>query len=873
MKIKRLLALLIATAMTVGMIPSLVFARELDYEPEEQEVSESSEPAKEEETKPQVKETTKPQDEEPADTKEEEPKTEEPEETKAEEPAETKGEEPSETQKDEPVETKGEEPAETKEEEPAESKEEPSETQGEEPSEGGEEEVPGEEETVPEEALKDVEAVLPGGRFSEPGKSNNDELFNRYVESKFSTGSSAVLRKSKAAGSYFTGYYKLAYDQLKTQIAKAANGDKIDPSTTFHIDTDALGVKAASWTAKQLGVITVYKKNPTTGKYEIPDEAMAAFANKTVLNPVVRALLADCPYELYWYDKEKGVEYPDTLIGIRYINGEPALYFKDGMNVAFFVADEYACDTFRINSSKIERVNKSIANAKKIVSNANGKSDYEKLVYYSKAICDRVEYDKAAASDMTIPYGDPWQLVSVFDDDKNTNVVCEGYSKAFKYLCDQTSFEKSIECIVATGTSKFGTDTGGHMWNIVKMEDGKNYLVDVTNCDSGCVGYPDKLFLTGYLMGSATTSYTYRCGYSYLIEYVYDSTTRSTFSSELILSSTAYVPAKASGKCGTNLTWSITGNTLTISGTGDMQDYATDNVAPWDNYAQNITNVVISEGVTSIGDIAFFKFSAIKNIKLPQSLTKIGSYAFGGCQNLTSVKIPNGVKTIGDKAFSSCVNLTRVTIREDLHNGIDAEVFLHCSKAVFIDYLVAGDYELQITNPATNGTGTVNFIGMAKPTEAVVVPNVAEINGVFYKVTRIGADAFFQDKTIKTLTIGANVVIIDGNACYGCPELVKVYGGKGLKTIGANAFARCPKLSSFTIVASKLSKIGATAFYGDSKLKTLNIKKTTKLSKGGVKNSLKGSSVKTVKVKKSKVRKYKKYFKKSNSGRKVKVKK
>ena len=59
----------------------------------------------------------------------------------------------------------------------------------------------------------------------------------------------------------------------------------------------------------------------------------------------------------------------------------------------------------------------------------------------------------------------------------------------------------------------------------------------------------------------------------------------------------------------------------------------------------------------------------------------------------------------------------------------------------------------------------------------------------------------------------------------------------------------------------------------DSKLKTLNIKKTKKLSKSGVKNSLKGSSVKTVKVKKSKIRKYKKYFKKSNSGRKVKVKK
>ena len=70
-----------------------------------------------------------------------------------------------------------------------------------------------------------------------------------------------------------------------------------------------------------------------------------------------------------------------------------------------------------------------------------------------------------------------------------------------------------------------------------------------------------------------------------------------------------------------------------------------------------------------------------------------------------------------------------------------------------------------------------------------------------------------------------------------------------------------------------LAKIGATCFTGDTKLKTLNFKYTTKLSKKGVKKSLKGSSVKTVKVKKSKVKKYKKFFTKKNCGKKVKVKK
>ena len=123
------------------------------------------------------------------------------------------------------------------------------------------------------------------------------------------------------------------------------------------------------------------------------------------------------------------------------------------------------------------------------------------------------------------------------------------------------------------------------------------------------------------------------------------------------------------------------------------------------------------------------------------------------------------------------------------------------------------------------------------------------------------------------MVIGSNVVIIDDNAFQGCSNLVKVTGGAKLKTIGTKAFISCPKLKSFTITSKVLWKIGPYAFYGDKSLKTIYIKNTVKLTKSGVKRSLKGSKVKTVKVKKSKIRKYRKLFKKSNSGRKVKVKK
>ncbi|MBE7070504.1 MAG: hypothetical protein E7386_08385 [Ruminococcaceae bacterium] len=92
-------------------------------------------------------------------------------------------------------------------------------------------------------------------------------------------------------------------------------------------------------------------------------------------------------------------------------------------------------------------------------------------------------------------------------------------------------------------------------------------------------------------------------------------------------------------------------------------------------------------------------------------------------------------------------------------------------------------------------------------------------------------------------------------------------------TIGSYAFAYCSKLKSFTITSPALATIGTYAFKKDKKLKTVKFKNTTKLTKSGVKKSLKGSYVKYVKVKKSKIKSYRKIFKKSNSGRYVTVKK
>ncbi len=121
------------------------------------------------------------------------------------------------------------------------------------------------------------------------------------------------------------------------------------------------------------------------------------------------------------------------------------------------------------------------------------------------------------------------------------------------------------------------------------------------------------------------------------------------------------------GSCGDGVTYSfnIPNQTLTISksgeGTGEMTDYSSI-TTPWHSYINNILNVEINSGVTSIGNYAFKDCKGLTSIYIPNSVISIGYAAFNWCTGLTSVTIPNSVTTIGSFAFASCSGLTSVTI-------------------------------------------------------------------------------------------------------------------------------------------------------------------------------------------------------------------
>ncbi|MCR4776757.1 MAG: hypothetical protein K5869_10325 [Saccharofermentans sp.] len=402
---------------------------------------------------------------------------------KTEQPAEIPGEE-------EPDKAPAEDPAgDSKEEEP--SKEEA-------PAKAEEPAAPAKDEKAPAEDPKTEDPE--NGNDKEAGSTvsrtvsvkfdkSNDELAQDYINHVF--GKTSLRKRSANYESQLSKKGLEIYTYLRGEIEKIAAGEE---------SSTELSLPDITYSAEDLGVENIYNAGFNT--------AAAQFNND--VDAVIKVLLQACPYELYWFDKTAGygMDYglSSSSNGITITNAV--------INLA--VAKEYQANgnKYLVNTTYGASAVAARDNAMAIISEYASLDDYKKLKAYKNRICELTDYNDYAAANHPA-YGNPWQMIWVFDGNPETTVVCEGYSKAFLFLCLNSTFQdKNIFAITVTGKM----DGGDHMWNLVHMDDEQFYLVDVTNCDSGF-----SLFLRG-----KDTTQTFNGGYyikvgdSQYIEYVYD---------------------------------------------------------------------------------------------------------------------------------------------------------------------------------------------------------------------------------------------------------------------------------------------------------------------------------------------------------------
>ena len=175
----------------------------------------------------------------------------------------------------------------------------------------------------------------------------------------------------------------------------------------------------------------------------------------------------------------------------------------------------------------------------------------------------------------------------------------------------------------------------------------------------------------------------------------------------------------------------------------DYKENGNDRV-PWYYRRDEIKKIVIENGVSNIGELAFYNCSNLTNITIPNSVTRIGKYAFMGCLNLTSITIPNSVTSIGEEAFNDCSSLT----------------------SVYITDLIAWCKITFYTNRANPLYYATHLYINGKEADNLVIPN---------EITKIEDYSFYNCYSLTSITIPNSVTSIGNNAFSGCEGIKEIY--------------------------------------------------------------------------------------------------
>ena len=239
---------------------------------------------------------------------------------------------------------------------------------------------------------------------------------------------------------------------------------------------------------------------------------------------------------------------------------------------------------------------------------------------------------------------------------------------------------------------------------------------------------------------------------------------------QLVVEPGARLTGGAAGD-GSGVTWQLTENTddpstykLTISGSGAMEDFPFGSYQPWYSFHDQITSVVVSPGVTSIGQCAFSRFAKLTHVDIADSVISIGWDAFYYCSSLTNITIPQSVTYIGPLAFFHCTNLSSITLSNNI-TSIGSSAYEDCTNLT------------SITIP-----GSVTSIGLAAFCNCTKLTSIT----IPDSVTTIDLEAFKNCSSLTSITIPGSVTSIGSNVFDGCTSLNDIrYSGTSESVISA----------------------------------------------------------------------------------------